>query len=63
MMERKDLLYVSIITFITVFAWIIFDVYHSAVTSTLTDVQQKLVSVLNPKIEESTLEKIRERQL
>ena len=59
-MERKDFLYISIFTFVTIFAWIVFDVYHGAVTSTITDVQQRLIAVLNPKIDEVVLQRIRQ---
>lgn len=62
MTANKDLLYISIFSFITVLAWIVFDVYHAAVTSTITDVQQQLITPLNPKFEETTLRNIELRQ-
>lgn len=55
MTQNKDLLYISIFTLITVLAWIVSDVYHAAVTSTITEVQQKLISPLDPKLDEATL--------
>lgn len=62
MTASKDLLYISIFSLITVLAWIIFDVYHAAVTSTITEVQQKLILPLNPKFDETTLKNIELRR-
>lgn len=59
MNPNKDLLYISVFTVITVLAWIVFDVYHTAVTSTLTDVQERLMSPLSPKLNETALTNIR----
>ncbi len=61
MNPNKDLLYISVFTIITVLAWIVFDVYHTAVTSTLTEVQQKLIAPLSPKLNETALTNIRQR--
>ena len=47
MMQNKDLLTISIFTLITVISWIVFDVYHAAATSTITEVQQQLMTPLN----------------
>lgn len=62
MTASKDLLYVSIFSLITVLAWIVFDVYHAAVTSTITDIQQQLILPLNPKFDETALRNIELRQ-
>lgn len=61
MMQNKDALIVSIFTLITVLTWIVFDVYHAAVTSTITEVQERLMAPLDPKIDEETLVQIRFR--
>jgi len=61
MIKNKDILFMSAMTLITVFAWIVFDVYHVAVTSTITQVQQQLIKPLHPKINQVTLEKIKLR--
>lgn len=62
MTANKDLLYISIFSFSTVLAWVVFDVYHAATTSTITDVQQQLILPLNPKFDEMTLRNIELRQ-
>ncbi len=59
MMQNKDMLIVSVCTLITVFAWIVFDVYHASVTSNITQVQQQLIAPLNPKFNQLTLERIK----
>ncbi len=61
MMQNKDLLTISIFTLITVISWIVFDVYHAAATSTITEVQQQLMTPLNPKLDTATIESIRSR--
>lgn len=61
MNQNRDLLLISIFTLITVFAWIVFEVYHSAVTTTITQIHQKLINPLDPKINEATLNAIRQR--
>lgn len=61
MSRSKDLLLISIFTLITVFAWIVFEVYHTAVTSTITEIQQKLTTPLNSKLDPATLNYVRQR--
>jgi len=61
MIEQRDILILSICTVITVFAWIVFDVYHAAATSQITQVQQKLIFPLDPTLDASTLETIKTR--
>lgn len=47
-MSNRQTLFLSIFTFITVLAWIAFDIYHAAVASTITPVQQELIKPLEP---------------
>lgn len=61
-MNNKDWLTISIFTLITVSAWIVFDVYHAAVISTITEVQQRLTTPLNPKLNPEALNQIRSRE-
>lgn len=63
MNRNKDLLVISIFTLITVMAWIVFDVYHTAVTSTITEVQQKLMTPLDPKINLSIVQQLKNENL
>lgn len=61
MMHSKDMLIISIFTLITVMAWIAFDVYHAAVTSTVSQVQEKLITPLDPKLDTSVLNRVQQQ--
>ncbi len=61
MLQNKDVLTISIFTLITVISWIVFDVYHAAATSTITEVQQQLMTPLNPKLGTDTIGELRMR--
>lgn len=50
-MSSKEILFLSIFTFLTVLAWIAFDIYHAATTPTVTPIQQELIKPLNPKFD------------
>ena len=60
-MRSKDFLIVAIFTFVTVTAWIVFDVYHASISSTVTQVQEKLIAPFNPIFDQKTVNQIRER--
>ncbi len=53
-MHNRDILILSVFTLITVSAWIAFEVYHAATTSTVTPVQQELLKPLNPVFDVNT---------
>ncbi|MBI4999484.1 hypothetical protein HZB97_01790 [Candidatus Gottesmanbacteria bacterium] len=54
-MSSKQTLFLSVFTFLTVFAWIAFDVYHAATTSTITSVQQQLIKPLEPRFDKEVI--------
>lgn len=60
-MNQKDWLVIAIFTFLTVFAWIVSDVYHAVVTSQITEVQAQLIAPLNPRIDQIAIDNIRTR--
>lgn len=60
MMHNRDMLVVSILTVITVMAWIVFDVYHASISSTLTDIQESMTTTLNPKLNSQVLNRMRQ---
>ena len=60
-MNSKDWLIISILTFLTVAVWTVYDVYHTAVTSTVTTVQQELVKPLTPEFDRKTLFMLRDK--
>lgn len=59
---NKDLLVVAIFTLITVMAWIVFDVYHAAVTSTITQVQEQLITPLDPEFDQQAINGLKARR-
>jgi len=50
-MSDKQTLFLSIFTFLTVLAWIAFDVYHAVVSSTISPIQQQLIKPIDPKFD------------
>lgn len=60
-MKGRDWLTLSILTFLTVAAWTVYDIYHAAVTSTVTPVVKELVKPLTPDLDEKTFSILKER--
>lgn len=58
---QKDLLFLSISSFIVVAAWVGFNVYHSRVTTTITPELQKSIIPISADFDMATIEKIRAR--
>lgn len=54
-MSSKDWLVMSILTFLTVAVWTVYDIYHAAVTSTVTPIQQELIKPLTSYFDRETL--------
>jgi len=51
----RDLLLVSIFTFVTVSLWVTFELLKTAKTTTVTETTQQIVVPLSPKIDTDTL--------
>lgn len=62
MLQQKDILVMAIFTFLTVFVWIVTDVYHAVVTSQITEVQARLIRPLDPSFNQNAIDMIRSRQ-
>ena len=60
-MNSRDSLILAVLTFITVIVWIASDIYHASVTSTLTDVEKKLMVPLDPSFDQQVINKLKER--
>lgn len=58
-MNSKQALILSILTFITVLAWIGFDVYHTLTSTTIKPVEQEIIKELNPKFDTQTILELR----
>lgn len=61
-MSSKDLLIISIFTFITVVAWIVFDVHHATTTSTITPLQEELIKPLESTFDQEIILKLKKRK-
>jgi hypothetical protein len=63
MENDRDILLVSIMTFITIFAWIFFELVKTTKTTTIPDSTAQLLKPINPRIDTATLENLKERQI
>lgn len=62
MQNDKDMLLVAILTFITVFLWIFFEITKTTRTSTVSQSYQEVLSPINPDVDYDTIENIKLRQ-
>ena len=58
---QKDILYVSISSFVLVVLWIGFNVYHAYVTSTIAPDLQLIIQPINPKSNLETIQELKKR--
>ena len=61
-MTNKDWLILSVITFLTVAVWTVFDLYHTTISSTITPTQEKLVEPLDPNLNTKVFDVINSRE-
>jgi len=59
---RKDILYISISSFFLVVAWIVFNIYHTAVTSTISPDLQIQIIPIDPSFDTSTIQNLKLRK-
>jgi hypothetical protein len=55
----KDILFLSILTFITVIAWIAFDIYHAATTSTTEPPLLHLIEPITPTLDTDLISELK----
>ena len=58
----RDLLLVSIFTFLTVFAWVFFELVKTVKTTTIEAPVQQVIQPLNPKLDTGILDILQQRQ-
>lgn len=58
----KDLLFVSISSFIVVVAWVGFNIYHTWVTTTITPEMQVTITAIHPDFDAATIQKLKARK-
>lgn len=61
-MNSKDLLFISIVTFMTAIAWTVYDIYHTAISTTITPIQQELIKPIKPGFDHDTLNILKEKE-
>lgn len=60
-MKQKDLLLLLVPFFILVVAWIIFNIYHNSVASTISDTLNIQITPINPSFDTKAIEAIKKR--
>lgn len=61
-MKQKDILIILILLFIFVVAWVASNIYHSIVSSTISDTINQDISPISPTFDIKTINKLKERQ-
>lgn len=61
-MKRKDILIIIILLFIFILVWIGESIYHSAVSSTISETTSKDISPIAPSFDTKTIDKLKKRQ-
>lgn len=60
-MKQRDLLLLLVPFFLMVIAWVIFNIYHSSVTSTISDTLNIQITPINPIFDKKAIEAIKNR--
>lgn len=61
-MKAKNILFLLISLFIIVVAWVSFNIYHNAISSTIPEQLENQIIPIAPVFDTNTLEKLRSRQ-
>ena len=61
-MKQRDIITLLIPSFILILAWIIFSIYHSSVSSTITPVVDIQISPINAAFDMNAISKLKQRQ-
>jgi hypothetical protein len=62
LIRSKDILALTILTFITILAWIGFEAYHTAATSTIPERLEILVQPLSPELPTDVVQILKSQQ-
>lgn len=60
-MKRKDILIILVLLFIFILTWIISNIWHSAVSSTISESTNKDISPIEAAFDTKTIDKLKER--
>lgn len=61
-MNRNNIFYLSLATFITIVVWIASNIYHNINTSTITDTENIQIAPIKPAFDTKTIEEILKRK-
>jgi len=61
-MNTKEILIISLIIFLSIFAWVLMDIYHNSITSTITKKQEEQIKPLTPKFDNAIIEGLKKRE-
>jgi hypothetical protein len=61
-MKKQDLLIILIPTFICVIAWIGFNIYHNAITSTISPAEISQITPINPDFDTKIISQLKKRE-
>lgn len=61
-MKQKDILIILVLLFVSVVVWIGGDIYHSIVSSTISETANQDISPITPAFDTKTINKLRLRQ-
>lgn len=59
---KKELLILSLVTFVTVVLWIIFEVNHARITTTISPETQEEIKSFDPAFDDQLIKQITENQ-
>lgn len=62
LIRGKDIFILSLLTFITVVAWVLFDIHHANTTNTIKPPIKKLLKPLSPNLDVDLIRELKESQ-
>lgn len=63
MFKRQDVIIILWMTFLTVAAWIVFGIYHTWTTSTISEIDVSAISPIDPNFDMSAIDALRDREV
>lgn len=61
-MKQKDIILLVVPFFFLILLWIVFSIYHNAVTSTIPEVLNIQITPINPAFDEKTILNLKNRE-
>lgn len=61
-MKQKDIIILLVPAAIVILIWVIFSIYHSSVSSTITPILNNQISPINPSFDVNIISKLKQRE-